>query len=66
MAGLGGGERGGHGLAIAHLSHQNDVGTLAQDGAYRLGEAGSVVADLDLLDDRAAIGVLVFDRDLRW
>jgi hypothetical protein len=61
MAGFGGGEGGSHGFGVAHLADEDDVGVLAEDGADGLGEGGRVVADLDLLDDGVAVGVLVLD-----
>ena len=61
VTGFGGGERGGHGFGVAHFADEDDVGVLAEDGADGLGEGGRVVADLDLLHDGIAVGVLVLD-----
>ena len=61
VAGFGGGEGCGHGVAVAHLADHDDVGVLAEDGADGEGEAGGVAADFDLLDEGAAVGVLVLD-----
>ena len=53
MAGLGGGQGQRHGLAVAHLADQDDVGTLAQGRAQAGGEALHVGADLALVDEAA-------------
>ena len=64
MTRLGGGQGQGDGLRIAHLPHQDDLRRLAEGGAERGGEAGRVTADLDLLDQAAAMGEDVLDRIL--
>ena len=64
MAGLGGGERGRHGVGVAHFSDQNYVGNLPHRRPDSLGKAGRIVPDLDLLHDRSTIRMLVFNRVL--
>ena len=49
---------------IAHLADDDDVGRLTQRRAQRGRKIGRVDADLDLLDDAAAVRVLVLDRIL--
>ena len=61
MAGFGGCQNHCHGLGIAHLAHQNDIGILPQDAAQRAGEVGRILADFDLLDDGFAVGMHVLD-----
>ena len=39
-------------------------GILPQDGPHRVREGGRVMADFNLLNDRVAIRVLIFDRVL--
>ena len=64
MSGLAGRQRNLHRLRIAHLADDDDVGRLAKGGAQRGREIRRVDADLDLLDQAAAVRVLVFDRIL--
>ena len=64
VSGLARGDRDLHRLRIAHLADHDDVGRLAERGAQRGREVGRVDADLDLLDDRPAVRVLVLDRIL--
>ena len=55
VARLGGGDRGGDRLEVAHLAEQDHVGVLAQRAADRLGERRDVGADLALRDDRLLV-----------
>ena len=61
VPGFRGGEHGGHGFRIAHFAHQDHVRRLPQDAAQRVDEVRRIVSDFDLLDDGAAVDVLVFD-----
>ncbi len=64
VSGLGGGQRGGYGLQVAHLPHTDDIGVHPQDVRQRRVEGPGVGADL-LLDDHAlAVGVAVLHRVL--
>src|SRR5580658_4799143 len=62
VPGFGSGERCSHGFAITHFSYQDYVGILTQYRAYRLRERRSVMANLDLLNDRGAVCMLILDR----
>ena len=64
VPGLGGGQGGGHGLAVAHLADEDDIGILPQDGANCLGKSRRVGSYFDLFDERAPIRLLKFDRVL--
>ena len=64
VAGLRRGQRRRHGLQVAHLPHQQDVGVLAQRRPQRLREGAGVAPHLDVLDHRPARPVLVLDRVL--
>ena len=57
-------ERGLHGLDVAHLADEDDVGVLAQHPLQRGVEVGGVGADLALVDDRRLVGVEDLDRVL--
>ena len=59
MAGLPRRERHLHGLGIAHLADDDNVGSLPQRRAERGREIRRVDADLNLLDDAAMVEVLV-------
>ena len=61
VADLGCGQRGGHGLVVAHLADEDDVGVLPHDVSERIRVAVGVDADLALVDD--ALLVLVQDLD---
>ena len=61
MAGLGCGQGHGHSLAVAHLTHQDDIRTLAQGRAQSGGKALDVRADLALVDEAAPGLVHEFD-----
>ena len=67
VARLGGCERRGDGLEVAHLANEDDIGVLAEHMLERCGEGVGVGADLALVDGRHAAGedILdgVFDRD---
>src|SRR5258707_8963513 len=62
MAGFRGGQSDRNGLQVAHLADQDHIGILAQGSAERGGERRSVASDLDLLDNRLDVAMLVFDR----
>ena len=64
VAGLGGGQRGGDGLQVAHLADEDHVGVLAQRGAQALGEARGVAAQLALVDQAPLVLVQELDRVL--
>ena len=64
MTGFAGGERHLHRLGIAHLADDDDVGRLTKRGAKRGRKVRRVDADLHVLDDAAAVLMLVFDRIL--
>ena len=64
VAGLRRRQRNPHRLRVAHFADDDDVGRLANGGTQRGREVGRVDADLDLLDQAAAVRVLVFDRVL--
>ena len=62
VAGLRRRQRDPHGLGIAHLTDDDDVGRLAERSPQRGRKVRCVDADLDLLDDAGLMRVLVFDR----
>ena len=64
VAGLGGRQRGGDGLQVAHLADHDDVGVLPQHVGQRLAERRDVGVDLLLHDDAALVVVDVLDRVL--
>ena len=64
VTGLGRGQRGLHGLDVADLTDEDDVGVLAEHALQRGVEVGGVGADLALVDDRALVGVQDLDRVL--
>jgi hypothetical protein len=66
MAGLAGGDGDLHRLGVAHLADHDDVRRLAKRRAQRGREIGRIDADLDLLDDAAAVLVLASSIDPRW
>jgi hypothetical protein len=55
--GLGGLQRGGDGLEVAHLPDEDDVGVLPGHGLQPGGEVVGVDADLALVDDRVVVAV---------
>lgn len=61
VSGFGGGDGDAHGLGVAHLADDEDVGGLAQGGSQGGREVRGVDADLDLLDYAAQVSVLVLD-----
>ncbi len=67
MSRLGGRQRDPHGFRIAHLSNDNDVGSLPHGGPQRRGKIGRIHTDFHLLDHTALVVMLVFnwilDRD---
>jgi hypothetical protein len=62
VAGLGVGEGGGHGLAVADLADQDAVGGLAHGVAQGVVPVDGVGADLALVDDRHLVLEQIFDR----
>jgi hypothetical protein len=60
--GLGGPDGRLDGLEVAHFADEDHVRVLTQGAAEGLGEAGHVVADLALVDDRLLVVVVVLDR----
>ena len=64
VTGLGGGERRGDGLGVAHLTDEDNVRVLAQHVAERLGERLRVGTDFALVDDRPVVRVQELDRVL--
>ncbi len=64
VPGLRGGERGPHGLGVAHLADEDHIGVLAQHALQRVVEVVGVRADLALVHDRALVGVQHLDRVL--
>ena len=53
-----------HGLEVADLAHQDDVGVLAQDVLEPVVERAGVEADLALMDDRHPVEMEELDRVL--
>ncbi len=64
VAGLGGGQRRGDRLQVAHLADQDHVGVLAQRRPQAEREVRRVGADLALVDDRAFVAMQELDRVL--
>ena len=64
MPGFGRRQRNAHRFVIAHLADDEHVGRLADGAAQRGRKVGRVLTDLDLLDERPLVLMLVFDRIL--
>ena len=64
VTGLGGGQRHGDRLQVAHLTDQDDVRVLPQDVLQRLLERVRVLPHLALVDQRRLVGVEELDRVL--
>ena len=64
MSGLRCLEGGGDGLQVSHLTHQDDLGGLAQGGPQGVGEILGVGANLSLIDGRLVVAVEILDRIL--
>ena len=65
VAGLGGGQRGLDRGEVTHLTDQNNVRVLTQDGAQALRVGLRIGADLALIDDALVRRVDVLDRILQ-
>ena len=61
QAGLGGGQRQGNRLQIAHFADQNDVGILPKGGFQAGGKADRVLGNLALCDDAPLVPMNEFD-----
>ena len=65
MAGFRGGQADLHGLPVAHLADQDDLGRLTQGGPHADGEGAEIVTHFPLIEGGLFLLVDIFDRVLQ-